>query len=187
MKAILRIGPHLILPLIASALGAQLGGIVTTEDGRPIEGAWVTLLATSETRTTDGRGRFHFPAAVPPQVVRIELPRFISVEVEVQAPADGSPPHFVLQPKSDVYAEIVVSATRESGDFEPVSVAAVSISPSDRPAPEDRQRPGRRYARPGGIVDPPRRNWRSIPCASTSCSPSRLSPAWPRPAAERPS
>lgn len=123
--------------LVAAPTWAAVEGTVTTNDGRPIEGARVVLTDTGEARTTDGRGRFVFADAEPPAQLRIEAPRFLEIEVEVEAPtaAGDDPPRFSLVPKSEVYAEIVVSATRESGDFEPVSVAAVSISPDDKAAP----------------------------------------------------
>ena len=119
------------MPSLARA-EAGVDGVVVTPDGRPVAGARVEVEGAELFRTTDQRGHFAFPETEPPVRLRVELPRFLPAPSAAEAAAEH-PVRVVLMPRSEVYADIVVSAGRDFGEFEPVSVAAVSVSPQDRP------------------------------------------------------
>jgi iron complex outermembrane receptor protein len=123
------------LPVLAAPASAAVSGQVTTSSGVPIEGARVELIDGEVAQTTDRRGAFHFPAAEPPVLLRITHPRFEDAAVEVALGQFG-PVVVTLVPRQEVFDEITVSATRDAaGVFQPVSVAATSVRPDEKPAP----------------------------------------------------
>lgn len=123
------------LPVLAAPAFAAVGGQVTTSAGVPVEGARVELTESGEAETTDRRGAFHFPDARPPVLLLVTHPRFEDAAVEVAAGHEG-PVAVTLVARQEVFDEITVSATRDAaGVFQPVSVAATSVSPEEKPAP----------------------------------------------------
>ncbi|HUF77730.1 MAG TPA: TonB-dependent receptor [Thermoanaerobaculia bacterium] len=127
-------GPLLCLAWAAPAFAA-VSGTVTTAGGVPIEGARVEVVDSGPAATTGRRGEFAFPDLEPPALLLVTHPRFEDRAVEVPAGA-GEPVEVVLLPRQEVFDEITVSATRDAaGVFQPVSVAATSVRPEERPAP----------------------------------------------------
>lgn len=122
-----------LLTLAALPAAAAVQGVVASPQGSPIEGAAVEHLASGERRTTDALGRFAFADAEPPAALRISHPRFQTAEVELPGPEAAT---FVLEPKQEVFDQILVSARREPAiGLEAVSVAATSLDPQELPAP----------------------------------------------------
>lgn len=142
-----------LLPAGALALGllagaapalAAVSGTVTTQGGVPVEGAWVEVVEgagpaaarPASVRVATGRGgEFSFPDVEPPALLLVTHPRFDDRPVEVAA-GEGEGLAIVLFPRQEVFDEITVSATRDAaGVFQPVSVAATSVKPAEKPAP----------------------------------------------------
>ena len=119
----------------AAPAGAAVSGTVTTAGGVPVEGARVEVVDGATAATTGRRGEFAFPEVEPPALLLVTHPRFDDRAVEVPA-AQAGPVEVVVVPRQEVFDEITVSATRDAaGVFQPVSVAATSVRPEDRPAP----------------------------------------------------
>lgn len=128
----------LLLPSLLGAAPARAGvsGAVATQAGVPVEGARVEVVeGDGEVATTGRRGEFSFPELEPPALLLVTHPRFEDRAVEVPA-GRAEPLAVVLFPRQEVFDEITVSATRDAaGAFQPVSVAATSVQPTERPAP----------------------------------------------------
>jgi iron complex outermembrane receptor protein len=124
----------LLLPPAAPALAA-VSGTVATQGGVPVEGARVEVVEGEGVATTGRGGEFSFPEVEPPALLLVTHPRFDDRPVEVAAGA-GEGLEIVLFPRQEVFDEITVSATRDAaGVFQPVSVAATSVKPAEKPAP----------------------------------------------------
>lgn len=127
---------------LPAPLVASVSGTVTTPAGLPIEGARVEVVGGAGARTASpavartGRGgAFTLPEIDPPVLLLVTHPRFQEGSIDVPAGA-ADPVAIVLQPRQEVFEEIVVSATRDAaGVFQPVSVAATAITPGEKPAP----------------------------------------------------
>ncbi len=135
MRAVL---PSWILwsALAAGPALADIEGFVATPEGTPIEGATVVHLESGVHRATDGRGHFLLPGVMPPATLRVEAPAFEPLETTLAAAPD-EPLALTLVPKRQAYAEeIVVTARRGEGEaLEPVSVAAIAVSPAETATP----------------------------------------------------
>ena len=119
----------------AAPAGAAVSGTVTTAGGVPVEGARVEVVDGAAAATTGRRGEFAFPEVEPPALLPVTHPRFDDRAVEVPDAQTG-PVEVVVVPRQEVFDEITVSATRDAaGVFQPVSVAATSVRPEERPAP----------------------------------------------------
>ena len=147
----------LIAPfLLTGAAFAAVSGTVVTPEGVPVEGALVEMVEPTEgaedsmrsesaggraepTRVVTGRrGGFAFPDLAPPALLLVTHPRFedAAVQVPVEPGRSTEPLLITLRPRQEIFDEIVVSATRGTGGgFQPVSVAATTITPEDNPAP----------------------------------------------------
>lgn len=113
---------------------AEITGRVTTAGGVPVEGARVQLV-DGPAANTGRRGEFVFPEADPPALLLVTHPRFDDGVVEVAAGHVG-PVTVTLVARQELFDEITVSATRDAaGSFQPVSVAASSVKPEEKPAP----------------------------------------------------
>jgi len=120
---------------LAAPAGAAVSGTVTTAGGVPVEGARVEVVDGAVAATTGRRGEFAFLEVEPPALLLVTHPRFDDRAVEVPAGQAG-PVEVVLVPRQEVFDEITVSATRDAaGVFQPVSVAATSVRPDEKPAP----------------------------------------------------
>lgn len=119
---------------LAAPAAAEIRGEVTTAAGVPVEGARVQVV-DGPSASTDRRGEFSFPDADPPALLLVTHPRFDDGVVQVAADHVG-PVTVSLVARQEVFDEITVSATRDAaGVFQPVSVAATSVKPEERPAP----------------------------------------------------
>jgi iron complex outermembrane receptor protein len=119
--------------LVALPVMAAVEGRVVTPENAPVEGARVELADGSAHRTTDARGAFRFAEIEPPVAVRVVHPRFQLLETECCGEGGGV---LVLEPKQQVYGEVVVTANREADmSVQPLSVATSSVDVGDRPAP----------------------------------------------------
>jgi len=113
---------------------AAVSGTVATPDGVPVEGARVGPADGTHRVTTGRRGEFSLPDLEAPVLLLVTHPRFDERAVQVEAGDEAL--RIVLQPRQEVYDEIVVSAARDSGGgFQPVSVAATTVQPTEKPAP----------------------------------------------------
>lgn len=120
---------------LAAPARAEVSGTVVTGDGVPVEGARVEAVDAGRFATTGRGGGFSFPELDPPALLLVTHPRFDDRAVEVPA-EPGGPVAITLVPRQEVFDEITVSATRDAaGAFQPVSVAATSVKPEERPAP----------------------------------------------------
>jgi outer membrane receptor protein involved in Fe transport len=125
----------LVLSVFATLpVAAEITGRVTTDGGLPVEGARVEVVDGPAT-TTGRRGDFTFPDADPPAVLLVTHPRFDDGAIEVPAAHTGSL-EVVIVARQEVFDEVTVSATRDAaGVFQPVSTAATSVRPEEKPAP----------------------------------------------------
>lgn len=124
----------LALLLAAAPAAAEITGRVTTAGGVPVEGARVQVV-DGPAVNTDRRGEFVFPEADPPALLLVTHPRFDDGAVEVPADQVG-PVEVALVARQEMFDEITVSATRDAaGVFQPVSVAATSVRPEEKPSP----------------------------------------------------
>jgi len=134
-RVLLRTVPAFIIVLAAIPVMSAVEGTLVTPEGVPIEGVRVEAIQAHTSTLTDAHGRFRFPDLSPPITLRVVHPRFRPLDAECCA--EGQPP-LVLVPKQKVYGEIVVTANREgNSSVQPLSVAISTISPADRPAPQD--------------------------------------------------
>jgi len=137
--------------LFTGATLAAVTGTVVTPEGVPVEGAVVEVVEVVEATegaegaegsarsdrnriVTGRRGELSFPGQTLPVLLLVTHPRFEDAAVQVTR-EQTEPLRIVLQPRQAVYDEIVVSATREGGGFQPVSVAATAVTPEEKPAP----------------------------------------------------
>jgi len=119
---------------LAVPADAEVDGKVTTAAGVPVEGARVEVTDGPAT-VTGRRGEFAFPEVDPPALLLVTRPRFDDGVVEVAADHTG-PVTVTLVARQEVFDEITISATRDAaGVFQPVSVAATSVQPDEKPAP----------------------------------------------------
>jgi iron complex outermembrane receptor protein len=126
----------ILVPCLFAALpaGAEITGRVTTDAGVPVEGARVQVVDGPAT-TTGRRGDFTFADADPPALLLVTHPRFDDGAMEVPADHTG-PLEVVIVARQEVFDEVTVSATRDAaGAFQPVSTAATSVRPEEKPAP----------------------------------------------------
>lgn len=115
---------------VAPAFAADVGGRVETRSGVPIEHALVTDLEATAEVYTDHQGMFTL-ACEPPCRLLFSHPRFLEQRIEAQEPTSGLV--VALEPKQEVYEEIVVTAQRGGGDaFAPVAIASTVIRAEDR-------------------------------------------------------
>lgn len=125
------------LVLTSSPALAAVSGTVLTPDGVAVEGARVEVAqpAGGPSARTGRQGDFSLPDVDPPVLLLITHTRFEDRPIQVEE-GRTEPLEVTLQPRQEVFDEIVVSATRDpGGGFQPVSVAATAAKPTDKPAP----------------------------------------------------
>lgn len=116
--------------ILPAALGADVTGVVRTEAGVPVAGARVE--AGDHGASTDASGRFTLAGVDPPVLVTVQHPRFEILAVELVDQAEAA---LTVVSKNELFEEITVSASRESGGgFQPVSVAVSAIAVDDKPS-----------------------------------------------------
>ncbi len=107
-------------------LASEVRGRVTDRQGRTLEQAKVTATGTETTVFTSRDGAFSIDCEVPCTLL-VEHPRFRAEAVDVIV-ADGLV-EIELASKQQVYEEILVTASRGTGDrYAPESVAATIVS-----------------------------------------------------------
>ena len=112
-------GVTLLLLALATPAWAEVTGRVTSLDGVPVEDARV-VGPEGETRFTDHRGSFTFPALAAPARLTISHPRFLDATVDAAA----SPVVVELEAKQEIFQVIAVSADRGEASYAPNSTSA---------------------------------------------------------------
>lgn len=120
--------------LLGSPLHAALiRGKVTTSAGQPLEQARVEAVEQGVQTFTDPRGVFALEGVEAPLLLLVTHPRFENGVVELEV-LPGEPIELRLQPKQQIFEEIVVSASRGGDSFSPVSMDSTVIVPTEEAA-----------------------------------------------------
>ncbi len=109
----------LVFVWLVAPAGAEVAGRVTSLDGVPVENARV-VGPEGETRFTDFRGAFAFPALAAPAELTVSHPRFLDSSVD----ASSGTVVVELEPKQEIFHEIAVSANRGETSYSPTSSSA---------------------------------------------------------------
>jgi len=118
--------------LAAASFAAEVRGRVETRTGVPIENALAKDVRTAAEVRTDHQGRFKLACELPCPLL-FSHPRFLERRIEARDAA--SELVVSLEPKREVYEEIVVTAQRGGGDaFAPVAIASTLIHAEERAA-----------------------------------------------------
>lgn len=116
----------------APCFAEETRGRVETRAGVPIENALVQDVRTGAEVSTDHQGTFALSCEAPCRLL-LSHPRFLEQRIEAWDPA--SELVVALEPKQEVYEEIVVTAQRGGGDtFAPVAIASTLIRAEERAA-----------------------------------------------------
>ena len=116
----------------ASPAEARIRGVVTTQDGVPVEHAAIVSADGADHALTDSRGRFLLEETSAPATLVVEHPRFHRQQVQVaDGGGDAAGVEVRLVPKQEIFEEIVVSAERGGDRIGPVSVATDTVEPVD--------------------------------------------------------
>ncbi|MCP4659307.1 MAG: TonB-dependent receptor [bacterium] len=127
----------LTLLLAAPLMAEELRGRVETGTGTPLEHARVTDVDGGVEVFTDSRGRFTISGCEMPCRLLVSQPRFTEQQIELAAPPAGEVT-IVLRAKQELYEEIIVTASRSTGDsFTPVSIASTVIHTEDKVSAPD--------------------------------------------------
>ena len=116
---------------VARGNGEPVKGRVESRRGVAIEQAHVVDLASGTAVYTDSRGRFALSCVRPCQLI-VGHSRFVDVELTVD---DGEADLLVVQltAKQEVFEEIVVTASRGTGDvFAPETIASTAVHADEK-------------------------------------------------------
>jgi len=124
-----------LLSMASSVAAGTLTGRVSTSSGKALEQARVEAVEQGAQAFTDRRGAFTLEGVEAPLLLLITHPRFedgvVSLETLPVRPLD-----IRLQPKQEIFEEIVVSASLGGDSFSPVSMDSTVIVPTEEaPAP----------------------------------------------------
>ncbi len=113
-----------ILGLAAPLAGEEIRGRVETRDRTPIEHARIEDVQGDGSAYTDARGRFVLECRRP-CIVLATHPRF--AEQAVDMPLPGGDAVITLEPKQEVYEQIVVTGSHGGDALAPVTIASTVV------------------------------------------------------------
>jgi outer membrane receptor protein involved in Fe transport len=116
------------------ASAAELSGRVQSRSEIPIEHALVTDVKDDVKVYTDHQGDFELRCELP-CLLLVTHPRFVELPIEVDEDMAAAGLVATLEPKQEIFAEVVVTASRGGGDaFAPVAIASTVIHAGEKAA-----------------------------------------------------